>query len=140
MKNGSGATKSASILSRTRVSKAASISSLVLALRICICSPRARAASGTSCNVRAAMGTFSGLTNMAKRTAFGPNLSEEKIVARHISARPSEAGDKALLDGVVADAKHDGDCCGCRFGRLGSVNGTGCGYDSHPTAHDVSDN
>jgi hypothetical protein len=39
--------------------------------------------------------------------ALGPNLSKEKVVARHISARPSEAGDKALLDGVVADTKHD---------------------------------
>ena len=51
LKNPSGATKSASARSRTRVAKAASISRLVLALRTWICSPRARAAACTSRNV-----------------------------------------------------------------------------------------
>ena len=77
---------------------------------------------------------------MQKLEALGPNLSAEKIVAGRISARPSEVGDKAQLDGVVDDAEYDGDRCGRSFSRLGSIVATGRGYHSHPTAHEVRHN
>ena len=37
--------------------------------------------------------------------------------ARHIAARPGEAGDEAKLDRVTADGEDDGNRCGCRLGR-----------------------
>ena len=48
LKKRSGPTKRASARSRTNAAKAASISRLLLALRIWICSPMARAAASTS--------------------------------------------------------------------------------------------
>ena len=71
VKNPSGATNRASARSRTRVMKAISISPLVLAWRIEVCSPMARAASGAARNVVSAVATLAGLTSTAIRAAFG---------------------------------------------------------------------
>src|SRR6516165_8764729 len=106
MKNGSGATKRASIPSRTRVSKAASISFSVLALRDLYLQSTSTRRFGHLAKRARGDGNIlridqHGKTNclwhrfMQQLQTLGPNLSKEKIVAGRISARPSEAGDKA---------------------------------------------
>src|SRR4051794_16606099 len=128
MKNASEATKSASARSRERVAKAASISRLVRALRTAICSPRVRAASGTSRSVVSAVEALAGLTNTAILTALGTRSCSspsrlaatswpKKIDAGRIAARSGNAGDQTKLDGVFADREDDRYCCGRSFGR-----------------------
>src|SRR5262249_44046651 len=69
--NASPATKRASGRSRSRVAKAASISPIVVALRIWICRPMAGAASCTICNWDSVDEAFAGLRSTATRTALG---------------------------------------------------------------------
>src|SRR5215510_2929015 len=59
--------------SRTRVAKAASISRLVLALKIWICNPTARAAASTSLNVDSVFIALAGFTSTATRVTAGSN-------------------------------------------------------------------
>src|SRR5262249_49226723 len=40
----------------------------------------------------------------------------QKIDARQVAARPSEAGDETELDRVIASDEDNGDRCGCRLG------------------------
>src|SRR6516164_8778355 len=108
----------------------------------------ARAAWGTSCNMRSAWYVLRIDQHrntkclrhrcVQKLQALSRNLSDGHIVAGGISARPSEVGDKAQSDRVVSDAEYNGDRCGRSFGRLGSVVATGCGDNDHPTADNVS--
>ena len=55
---------------------------------------------------------------------FGDHFLDEKIDAGRVGARPREAGDKAKLDRVIADAEHDWDRRCRSLGRSGS--GGGC--------------
>ena len=77
MKKGSGPTKSASGRSRTNVAKAASISRLVLALKIWICSPIARGCRfHVSCNVVSALRTWP-VDEHGNRERCGHQLTQE---------------------------------------------------------------
>src|SRR5215510_8751363 len=124
----SGAMKRASCRSRAIVAKAASISRMVLALRILICSPSARAAAGISRNVASKIcGALAGLRSTAIRTALGTSscsspkrlatVSEEKkLTPVRLPPRPGKARDQTKLDRVVADAEHDWDRRGRSLG------------------------
>ena len=121
LKNPSGATNSASGRSRSNAARAASISPIVLALKIWICSPRVGAACCTSRIVDLAVEATAGLTSTAMRTALGArscssrsrsasHLLVKKVDAGRVAARPGEAGDETKLDRV----------CGRRRRRSGS--------------------
>src|SRR6516162_3508940 len=71
VKNPSGATNRASGRASTRAANAASISRLVLALKICICSPMPRAAGSTSASVDDVLTVLLGFISIATRTAAG---------------------------------------------------------------------
>jgi hypothetical protein len=71
MNNQSAATKRASERSRAMVVNAASISPIVVALMIWICSPRVGASSCTSRNVASVTEALPGLTSAATRAALG---------------------------------------------------------------------
>src|SRR6185436_14952824 len=122
-KNMSGATKRASTRSRATLSKAASISPIVAALRIIwICSPIACAASGMSRSVLSVDGILAGLTSTAIRTAFGTKScrSRNRLAASselkklmpvalppgraRLATRPSRIGSAGTLKtiGIVA--------------------------------------
>ena len=68
-----------------------------------------------------------GLTSTAKRVGSGHQfvkqsqplcrqLSPEKIDPRQVAARAGEAGDKTMLDRVVAGDEDDGEGRGCSLG------------------------
>ena len=127
LKKGSPLTKRASSRSRPIVSKAATISRLVLALRTWICSCRARAAASTPLNVGSTFGLV-GLTSTANARGCGHHLTQEfqpfcrqfnseKTDPCQIAFRSGEAGDKTVLHRVVANTEDDRDRRGCRFGR-----------------------
>jgi hypothetical protein len=56
-------------------------------------------------------------------------LSDEKINTCRVAARTREAGDKTKLDRIIADAKDDWNCPGCRFGR--ERRGSAARYGDH---------
>ena len=114
VKKASGPTKRASGRSLANVAKAASISRLVLALRIWICSPMARAAGSTSRSVASAIGRIGRIDEHGNASGSGHQLAQQfqplrrqlagkKIDTRQVAARPGEAGDKTEPDRVVAD-------------------------------------
>src|SRR6266699_1076407 len=117
MRKASLPTNRASGRSRTKVAKAASISRLVLALKIWICSPMARAAASTSLKVVSEFATLAGLTSTATRFDAG-----------QVAARSGEAGHKPQPDRVFGRVEDDGDCRGCRLGRQ-RRRGTACRDD-----------
>ena len=143
------ATKRASGRSRARVAKAASISRIVVALRIWICSPMARAASCTSRNVVSALGALAGLTSTATRTALGTSScrSRSRLAATswakklmpvalppgraRLATRPSLTGSSPTPKtiGIVAVAALAASAAGVLAGR---------GDHGHPTADQVS--
>src|SRR5262245_61156015 len=66
---------------------------------------------------------------------FCGQLTADKIDARKVVARPSEASDKTDLDRIFPDKKHDGDGCGrslCRQRRR-----TICGNHRHPSPNQL---
>src|SRR6266511_1559820 len=65
-------------------------------------------------------------------------LDRENIDPGQVATRPGEAGDKAELHRVVADAKDDRDGRGRSFGHLGGIVAGWRGDDRHATTHEVS--
>src|SRR5262249_14207461 len=121
----------------------------VLALSTRICSPRARAASGTSRSVASAIGAFRGVdqddnTNclgqqiMQEAKPLGHNLSVERIDAGRIAARPGKAGDQSQLDRVAAAPEDDRDRRGRSFAGRGPSAEARRGDPRHTTADEVS--
>src|SRR4029453_2298335 len=106
LKNPSPSTKRASHRSRATAAKAASISPLVLALITWICSPRTRAASGTSFNVASVDRALAGLTNTAMRAAFG--TSDQFISIWVVSRICDERGVVKLADRCNATSDTQG--------------------------------
>src|SRR5262249_3287677 len=115
----------------------------VLALNTRICSPRARAAFGTSRSVASAIGAFAGLTRTTIRTALGsrscrrPNRLVTTSVLKVLTpvalpAGPGKTGDQSQFDRAAADAEGDWDRRGRGFGRLGT-SGKGGRADHVPT-------
>src|SRR5262249_31252193 len=58
--------------------------------------------------------------------SFGPEFTDECVVARQVASRPIEAGNKAELHRVDADAEHNWDA-GAR--SLGRANRKHSGWD-----------
>jgi hypothetical protein len=108
--------------SRARLAKAASISPIVLALRVIwICSPMVGAACCTSRNGALADEALAGLRSKAIRPTLGTRSrsSRRRLAASscQVAARPGEAGDKTKLDRVFGDTEDDWDRRCCSFGR-----------------------
>ena len=112
-------TKSASGRSRTRVAKAASISRLVLAVRIWICSASRRAAASTALNWLSAFVASAELTSKATRPAPGTsscsnssrlaaNSILKKLIPCQVAVGPGEIGDETKPDRVFEDAEKVG--------------------------------
>jgi len=72
-----------------------------------------------------------------KPQAFRSQFIGQIAHARHVSTRPIETGDQAILDRVAADGEHDRDRCGRRFGDKRSLRGGHAGYDRDLTADEV---
>ena len=128
--------------------KAASISPIVVALRIWICSPMVGAACCASRNVGSAIEALAGLTSTATRAALGTSswssrsrladhLGGEKIDAGCVAARPGEAGDKTEPDRVFADTEDDGDRRRRSFGRECGRADAGRGDHRHLTPDQI---
>ncbi len=148
VKNTSPATYKASARSRTSVTKAPSISLLLLALRTRICSPIARAASDMARSALSVAGALAGLDQHGDPNGLGHQLmqkcqpllfqlSREKINSRQVAARPGQAGDKTKLHRVFADAKDDRDCRGRPFCHQRCKIAGGRGDNGHTTAHEI---
>src|SRR5262249_32197236 len=65
-------------------------------------------------------------------------LIRKKIDSRQVATRLGEAGDKAELHRVVADAEDDRDGRGRSFGHLGGIVAGWRGDDGYTTTHEVS--
>ena len=74
---------------------------------------------------------------MKKCLPLRSQLVREKIDSRQVAAGPGEAGDKAELHRVVADAEDDRGGRGRSFGHLGSIVAGWRGDDRHATTHEV---
>ena len=104
---------------------AALISRPVVALKIWICGPMARAAASTSANDRPGLRGICRIDEHADTNRSGhklpqkpkllcPQLTSEKIDPCQVAARPSEADDKTKPDRVFGNVEDDGDRRGCQ--------------------------
>src|SRR6516225_11046017 len=116
-KNESANTKSASARSRAIVEKAASISSLVLAMRTMSCSPSTRAAASRSLTLEPVLMASVGLASTAirdelvqKPKPFCSQLADKKVYTGGVAARSAETCHKAKPDRVIANAKDNWNC------------------------------
>src|SRR5262245_61269819 len=78
-----------------------------------------------------------GRRSAQKPQAFRPQFIGQIAHARHVSTRPIETGNQAVLDRVAADDEHDRDRCGRRFGDKHSLRGGHAGDDRDLTADEV---
>src|SRR6516165_3062946 len=119
LKNASWPTNTASGRSRPNAAKAASISRLVLALKIWSCSPMARPAASTSRKVICALALLAELTSTATRTGRRQHFAQQlkplcrqfetqQIDAGQIPPRARQAGNETKLDRVFGDREYDG--------------------------------
>src|SRR5262249_55112597 len=65
-------------------------------------------------------------------------LDGEKIDARHVTARPREAGDKTELDRVITDIEDDRSRRGRRFGRARRIGPTNRNDDRDLLANQIA--